>query len=318
MSIELKKSKIFIAGHQGMVGKAVLDYLKKKKLNNLIFLSKKKLNLQDKNKVNNFFKKNKPDIVINCAAKVGGINSNNNNKISFLQDNLEINQNIFRACHNFKVSKMIFLGSSCIYPKNIKILIKEEDLLSSYLEETNEAYALAKIVGIKLCDFYNKKFNTDYRAIMPCNLFGPNDKYDLENSHALPALIKKIHLAKKRNEEYINIWGNGKPKREFLFVNDLAEYIYKILLIKKKDFQKISYKSFINIGSKYEYKIVDLVKIISKALHHPVKVKYIKKNLNGTIRKKLNDFRFRKIIKNKRQTPFIESIKTTYNDFLGG
>jgi GDP-L-fucose synthase len=312
-----KNLKIFIAGHNGMVGKAVLNILKKKKFTRILTLDKNKIDLREKKLIINYFKKEKPSIVINCAARVGGIHINNKNKVEFLEENIEINQNIFKACYEAKISKLIFLGSSCIYPNNITRKIVEEDLLSSHLEETNEAYALAKIVGIKLCDFYNKQHGTDYRAIMPCNLFGPNDNYNSLNSHVLPALIKKVHIAKKKKLKFIEVWGDGSSKREFLFVDDLAKYIFKILFISKYKFQKISYKSFINVGSQFEYKIINLVKIISEVLKYPVNIRYINKNLKGTNRKKLNDTRFKRYIQKKNdQTNFKDSILKTYLSFL--
>ena len=308
--------KIFITGHNGMVGRAVLNFFKKKKFKKIIYANRKKLDLENKKNLFKFIKKNKPDVVINCAGKVGGIKANNSKKIEFLNRNLDINKNIIESCYKFKISRLIFLGSSCVYPNDIKNKIKEEDLLSSKLEPTNEAYALSKIVGLRLCQYYNENYNTDYRCLMPCNLFGQNDNYDNENSHVLPALIKKIHEAKIKNKKYVDVWGNGKPKREFMYVNDLAKIIFQITFCKKSKFKKYSYESILNVGSQDEFTIKQLAIKISTVLKYKPKIKFIKKSFNGTLRKKLDNSRLRKILKSFKYTNFTKSLKKTYIDYL--
>lgn len=300
-----------------MVGSSILEYFLSRGLEKIITVSSSKLDLRNKLEVENFFKKKKPDIVINCAAKVGGIKQNSENKVEFIEDNLEINNNIFKSSYNNNVQRLIYLGSSCVYPKTFKRKINEEDLLSNHLESTNEAYALAKIVGLRTCHYYNTEKFTDFRAIMPCNLFGPGDNYDLDNSHVLAAIIKKIDSINKQNK-YLELWGNGTAKREFLYVKDFAKEIYFIANIPKKKFNKISYKSMINIGSKYEYKIYDLAILVAQILKKKIKIKYVNKLLNGTKRKKLNYSRFLLLKKNFQQTSFKKSILETYLSFLNG
>ncbi len=233
---QLQQKKIFIAGHRGMVGSALLNYLKKKNFKNFVLVTKKQINLLDENKVNNFIKKKKPQIIINCAGRVGGILANSTYPVEFLKENILIQLNLVNAAFNNKIEHFINLGSSCIYPKKSKQPIKEEYLLSNHLESTNEAYALAKIVGLKSCEFYNKQYKKSYFTLMPCNLYGPNDNFNLKNSHFIPALIKKIIKSQNKKNSKIEIWGTGKPKREVMYVEDLARAIYFCL---KKKFIKI-------------------------------------------------------------------------------
>jgi GDP-L-fucose synthase len=314
---KFKNKKIFISGHNGMVGSAVYRELVNNNFKNLIVVEKSKVDLENANQLNFFLKKKKPDFVINCAALVGGILHNAKNKIDFLNTNLNINKNIIEACYKNKIKTLVFLGSSCVYPNNISKEIKEEDLLSSSLELTNEAYALSKIVGLRLCDYYNQTYKTDYRCLMPCNLFGPKDNYDLNRSHVIPAIIKKIHQAKLKKKKYIEVWGNGKPKREFLYVEDLAKIILKLCFCSKSIFKKNSFRSVINVGSDYELTINNLVTMISKVLNYKVKIKYIKKNLNGTQRKKLDLNRLKKIIgKSFLYKSFDYALSKTYESFL--
>ena len=309
-----KNLKIYIAGHGGMVGSSVLNYFKNKNFRKLIIISSKKLDLTKKELVFNFFKKNKPDIVINCAAKVGGIKINNLKKVSFFNSNLEISQNIINASYKFNIKRLIFLGSSCVYPNDFSKKIKEEDILSSSLEPTNEAYALAKISGIRLCHYYNEEFNRDFRCLMPPNLYGKNDNYDLNNSHVLAALIKKIDNLKK-NTKILKLWGNGKSKREFLYVNDFTKALFQITFLSKKKFKQNSYESIINVPSKYEFSIKSLAHKIAKVLNKKIKIKYINKHLTGTKRKKMDSKRFSNIIKSFNQTGFDQSIKETFIAF---
>ena len=276
-------SKIFIAGHNGMLGSAILRELKKKGYKKLIIIDKKRLDLRNQNAVRKFFKKKKPDAVIIAAAKVGGIKANIDYPANFISDNLEIQTNLITSSYLHKVKKLILFGSSCIYPKHLKKPIKENQILTGVLEETNESYAIAKIAGIKMIESFNKQFNTNYICLMPCNLFGPKDNYDLKNSHFLPALIKKIYLAslKKRNK-VANLWGTGKPLREVLYVDDVAKACEFFLRKKIK-------KSLINIGSPIEMTIKDYANYIKNKIDPNVLVKFNNnKKLDGVMRKKLN------------------------------
>ena len=220
-----KNDKIFLAGHKGLVGSAVLRKLTKLKYSKIITAEKKKLNLLDQKKVFNFLKKNKIKSIIICAARVGGIKANNTYKANFIYENLTIQNNLIHGAKINNISNLIFLGSSCIYPKNCKQPIKEDYLLSGKLEKTNEPYAIAKIAGIKMCESYNFQYKTNYKCLMPTNTFGPGDNYDLESSHFFPALIKKIYECKIKNKKLLELWGNGKTRRELIFVDDLADAI---------------------------------------------------------------------------------------------
>jgi len=219
----VKNIKIFLAGHKGLVGSAILRKLREKKYTNIILADKKKLNLLDQKKVFNFLKRKKPKIVIIAAAKVGGIYHNSTRGADFIYENLQIQNNLIHGSYKNNIKRLIFLGSSCIYPKNSKQPIKEEYLLSGKLEETNLPYATAKIAGIKMCEAYNKQYKTNYICLMPTNTFGPNDNYNLLNSHFFPALIKKAHQCKIKNKKTIEVWGSGKPFRELIFVDDIAD-----------------------------------------------------------------------------------------------
>tara|TARA_Y100000996_G_scaffold260688_1_gene205211 strand:- start:3913 stop:4632 length:720 start_codon:yes stop_codon:yes gene_type:complete len=228
-----KNSKIFVAGHKGLVGSSIIRRLKYFGYKKIIFKSKKELDLRDQKKVNNFFDKYKPDAVINAAATVGGIYANNRYRAEFIFNNLAIQNNIIDASYNNKVNQLIFLGSSCVYPKNCKQPIKESYLLKGELEKTNEPYAVAKIAGIKMCESYNIQYKTNFKCLMPCNTYGPNDNYDHLTSHFYPALISKIHNCKINNKKKITIWGNGKALRELIYVDDLADAC--IFFMKKKN-----------------------------------------------------------------------------------
>ena len=276
-----KNEKIFVAGHNGLVGSAILRTLQKKNFTNIVTINKEKLNLLNQSRVENFFKKQKPKYVIVAAAKVGGIKVNNDKGAEFIYENMQIQNNILHSAYKFKIKSLIFLGSSCIYPKNSKQPIKENYLLKGALEKTNEPYAIAKIAGVKMCEYYNKQYNTNFKSLMPTNTFGPNDNYDLNTSHFLPALIRKIYEAKINKKNYINIWGNGKTKRELIYVDDLADASIYFLFKKTK-------KNLFNIGTQKDYKIEYYAKQIMKILKVKLKIKYIKKNLKGTPRKLLD------------------------------
>ena len=218
-----KKSKIYIAGHNGLVGSALKRKLKESDYNNLVFRTRKELDLLDSNKVSDFFKKERPEFVFLAAAKVGGILANDSYSADFIFQNLLIQNNIIHNSYLNKVKKLLFLGSSCIYPKDCSQPIKEEYLLTGPLEKTNKAYAVAKIAGIEMCQSYHKQYKTNFVSVMPTNLYGPNDNFDLKSSHVLPALIRKFHEAKINNDKEVVIWGTGLPRREFLYIDDLAE-----------------------------------------------------------------------------------------------
>ena len=288
----MKKIKIYIAGHNGMVGKSIHNYLKKNDIGFIITASKKKLNLENSIKVDKFIKKNKPDVIINCAGKVGGILANNKFPTEFLHENIQIQTNLIKSSYYNNIEHFINLGSSCIYPKNSKQPIKESYLLTGSLEKTNEAYALAKIVGLKMCEFYNSQYNKSYLTLMPCNLYGPNDNFDSKKSHFLPALIKKVIENKKKDKKFIDIWGTGKPKREVMHVDDLASAIGFILQKKVKNDKKllnlIKKSSVINVGSGIEYSVENFARMICKILNNKNKLSFNKDYPDGTMRKILD------------------------------
>ena len=274
----LKKNRIFVTGHKGLVGSALLRRLDQNGYKRIITVDKKDLDLRDQKKVLNFFKKKKIDAVINAAGTVGGIYANNRYKADFIYDNLMIQANIIQGCYKNKIKQLIFLGSSCIYPRNSKQPIKEKYLLKSELEKTNEPYAIAKIAGIKLCESYNFQYKMNYKCLMPCNLYGPNDSYDLNNSHFFPALISKCITAKKKNKKAITLWGSGKPKRELMYVDDLADACIYFLNKKTKE-------SLINIGTGVDMSILNYAKFILKKLNLNCKIILDKTKPDGTPRK---------------------------------
>ena len=289
-----KKDKIFLSGHNGLVGSAIYEILKKNGYNNIITASKKKLDLRNQQKVQKFFFNNKIDAVIIAAAKVGGINDNNLNKVDYLYDNTMIAFNLIHTAFKNNIKRLIFLGSSCIYPRNCKQPIKEEYLLTSSLEPTNDAYAISKIAAIKLCHYYNQNKKTSYRCLMPTNIYGLNDNFDPNFGHVIPSLITKFKNSKSNNSEVI-IWGDGKPKREFLHVNDLAEAVKFTMEISHRQFMSNSYNSYFNVGSNEEISIKLLVNLLEKLFNHNFKIKYDSSMPNGTLRKKLNSNRLNKL-----------------------
>ncbi len=289
-----KKDKIFLSGHNGLVGSAIYEILKKNGYHNIITASKKKLDLRNQQKVQKFFLNNKIDAVIIAAAKVGGINDNNQNKVDYLYDNTMIAFNLIHTAFKNNINRLIFLGSSCIYPRNCKQPIKEEYLLTSSLEPTNDAYAIAKIAAIKLCHYYNQNKKTSYRCLMPTNIYGLNDNFDPNFGHVIPSLITKFKNSKLNNSEVI-IWGNGKPKREFLHVNDLAEAVKFTMEISHKKFMSNAYNSYFNVGSNEEISIKLLVNLLKKLFNHDFKINYDSSMPNGTLRKKLNSNRLNKL-----------------------
>ena len=307
--------KIFIAGHKGMVGSAIFRKLKNNS-NKIVTADKKKLNLLNQKSVLSFFKRNKFDEVYLCAAKVGGIHANSTYVADFIYENLQVQNNCIHSAYLTKVKKLMFLGSSCVYPKKPRIPIKEEYLLTSELENTNEMYAIAKIAGLKMCKAYNAQFKTDFRAVMPTNLYGQNDNYDSLNSHVLAALIKKIVLAKKQNKKSFIVWGTGKPKREFLHVDDLADATVKIMNLTKSKYNKVAGEKFpfINVGSGSDISIKDLAKLISKIVGFKGKMIFDKSKPDGTFRKLMDNTKLRKI-KWKPKISLNLGIKKTIEDF---
>ena len=303
-----KNSKIFIAGHNGMVGSAVVRKLKELKYKKIYFQNKKQLDLRNQNKVYKYINNIKPDAVILAAAKVGGIKANNTFRGEFIFDNLSIQNNVIDASYKNGVKNLIFLGSSCIYPKNSKQPIKESYLLSNYLEKTNEPYAIAKIAGVNLCESYNIQYNVNYKCLMPCNAYGMNDNYDLNSSHFLPALIRKIIDAIKKDKNYIKIWGRGKTLREVIYSDDIADACIFFLKKKTKD-------SLINIGTGIEKSIIEYAKFIMRHLRVNLKIIYEKKTPDGTFRKLL-DVSLAKKYGWKYKTNLDEGLSNTINDYL--
>ena len=305
-----KKSKIYVAGHKGLVGSAIIRKLKQKGYKNLITVDKKKLDLTNQSKVFNFIKKNKPDFIFIAAAKVGGILSNNNYKADFIYNNLSIQINIINSAYKCGIKNLIFLGSSCDYPRDCKQPIKETYLLNGKLEKTNDAYSIAKIAGIKMCESYNKQYKTNYKCLMPTNTFGPNDKYDDFNSHFFPALIKKIHKLKKNNKTKLELWGDGSPKREVIYVEDIANACVYFMNKKVKE-------DLINIGTGIEYSIKEYAQIFLKVINPDKKVKIVfdKSKPNG-IPRKVMDIKRAKKYGWKPVYNLQNSICKTYKSFL--
>ena len=302
-----KDSKIYIAGHKGMVGSACWKILEKSGYTNLIGISSKKLDLSIQSDVVDFLNDEKPDAIIDAAAKVGGIYANNKYPYEFLLNNMLIQNNLISSAHNLNISKFIFLGSSCIYPRKSPQPIKEDYLLKNELENTNQWYAIAKISGVKLIESLRRQYSRDYVSLMPSNLYGPRDNFDLKSSHVIPALIRKIHEAKENNKE-VNIWGTGSPRREFLFVDDLA---YAIMFVLENRMKEHLY----NVGYGSDISISELVKIIMKIINYNGKLIWDKDMPDGTPKKlmdssKLNSMGWRKTIDLK------EGINLTYNWFI--
>jgi len=277
-----KNSKIFLAGHTGLVGSAILRFLKKNNYKNIVTASSRKINFLDQRKTYSFLKRNKFNSVIIAAAKVGGIKANNTYRAQFIYENLEIQNNLIHGSYLAGVKNLLFLGSSCVYPKNCRQPMKESYLLSGKLEKTNEPYAIAKIAGIKMCENYNFQYKTNYKCIMPTNTFGPNDNYDFENSHFFPALLKKIIIAKKNNKKFITLWGDGKAKREIIYADDVANAAIFFLGRKMKD-------GLINVGSGLEMTIKQYAYFIKDIIYPELKIKFDNnKELNGVKRKFLD------------------------------
>lgn len=300
-------SKIYIAGHRGMVGSAIHRNLQAKGFNNFVFRTSAELDLRNQQAVSKFFEEEKPDYVFLAAAKVGGIQANNIYRAEFLYDNLCIQNNIIHSSYLNNVKKLMFLGSSCIYPKLAPQPLKEEYLLSGYLEDTNEPYAIAKIAGIKMCESYRRQYNCDYISVMPTNLYGPNDNYNLNNSHVLPALIRKFHEAKESKAEFVEMWGTGSPLREFLHADDMADACVFLM-------QNYSGQQHVNIGSGTDLSIKDLALLIKKVVGFSGGIKHDLSKPDGTPRK-LMDVNFLHSLGWKHTIELEEGIKAVYEDF---
>ncbi len=273
-----KSDKIYIAGHRGMVGSAIVRRLQKDGFNNIITRSSKEVDLKEQSAVREFFKSEKPDVVVLAAAKVGGIHANNVYRAQFLYENLMIESNVIHSAHESGTKKLLFLGSSCIYPKLAPQPLKEESLLSGFLEQTNEPYAIAKIAGIKLVESYRRQYGSNFISAMPTNLYGPNDNYDLNNSHVLPALIRKFHAAKVTNTPSVEVWGTGSPMREFLHVDDLADACFFLL-------QNYDEEMFVNIGTGVDLTIKELAEMIKDIVGYTGELKWNTEKPDGTPRK---------------------------------
>jgi GDP-L-fucose synthase len=301
-------AKIFVAGHRGMVGSAIVRKLTELGYTNIITIAKNKCNLIDQLEVDNFFNKQKPDYVFLAAAKVGGIKANNEMKGDFIYENLMIQSNIIKASKDHNVKKLIFLGSSCIYPKMSSQPIKEEYLLTGSLEPTNDAYAIAKIAGIKMCQSFNRQYGTNFISVMPTNLYGPNDNYDLNNSHVLPAMIRKFHEAKLEGKDKVEIWGTGTPMREFLYVDDLADACIHLML-------NYNESEVVNIGTGVDITIKDLALTIKEVVNFSGDIYFNTDMPDGTPRKLLDVSKL-KDLGWEYKISLREGIEKTYKDYV--
>ena len=301
-------AKIYVAGHRGLVGSAIVRNLEDKGYKNIIYRTHKELDLTNQEAVRAFFQEEKPDYVFLAAAKVGGIHANNTYPADFIYDNLMIQNNVIKAAHDFKVKKLLFLGSTCIYPKMAPQPIKEEYLLTGSLEETNEAYAVAKIAGLEMCKFFKRQYGDNFISCMPTNLYGPNDNFDLKNSHVLPALIRKFHEAKVNNSEAVEVWGTGTPLREFLYVDDMADAC--VFLMENYDGEQ-----HVNIGTGEEVSIRELAETVKEVVGFDGELVFNTEMPDGTPRKlttvdKLHGLGW------KHKVSLNEGIKLAYNWFL--
>jgi GDP-L-fucose synthase len=302
-----KNSKIYIAGHRGMVGSAIHRNLLNKGFTNFILKTSSELDLRNQQNVNDFFEKEKPEYVFLVAAKVGGIHANNTYRADFIYDNIIMEANVIHASFINKVKKLLFTGSSCIYPKMAPQPLKEDYLLTGELEPTNEPYAIAKIAGIKMCDAYRAQYNCNFISCMPTNLYGPNDNYDLNNSHVLPALIRKFHEAKEYKKPFVELWGTGKPMREFLHVDDLADACYFLM-------NNYSESGLVNIGCGEDITILDLAHLIKKIVGFNGELKFDSTKPDGTPRKLMDVSKINKLGW-KYKIGLQEGISNTYSDF---
>ena len=302
-----QNDKIYVAGHRGMVGSAITRKLKKEGFSNFVERTSKELDLRDQAAVHAFFEKERPDHIFLAAAKVGGILANNTYRAEFLYDNLMIQNNIIDAAYRAGAKKLMFLGSSCIYPKLAPQPLREDSLLTGELEPTNEPYAIAKIAGIKMADAYRSQYGCNFISVMPTNLYGPNDNYDLNNSHVLPALIRKFHEAKKKGEPSVVLWGTGKPRREFLHADDLADACYFLM-------QQYNEPGFVNIGTGEDLEIGELALLIKKIVGYEGEVKHDLSKPDGTPRKLMDVNKLHKLGW-KASISLEDGIRKVYEDF---
>jgi len=302
-----KTDKIYIAGHRGMVGSAIVRKLQAEGYTNIITRTSKELDLKEQQAVRDFFAQEKPDVVVLAAAKVGGIHANNVYRAQFLYENLMIESNVVHSAHENDVQKLLFLGSSCIYPKMAPQPLKEESLLTGLLEQTNEPYAIAKIAGIKLAESYRRQYGRNYISAMPTNLYGPNDNYDLNNSHVLPALIRKFHTAKVTNAPSVEVWGTGSPMREFLHVDDLADACFFLLM-------NYDEEMFVNIGTGEDLTIKALAEMIKDIVGYTGELKWNTEKPDGTPRKLMDVSRLNKMGW-KHRIGLREGITSVYAEF---
>lgn len=303
-----KYSKIYVAGHKGLVGSAIVRNLKAKGYENIIYRTHNELDLINQKEVENFFKDEKPEYVFLAAAKVGGINSNNTYPADFIYENMMIQNNVIKSAHDFKVKKLLFLGSTCIYPKLAEQPILESELLTGSLEPTNEAYAIAKISGLEMCKFYKRQYGDNFISCMPTNLYGPNDNYDLKNSHVLPALLRKFHEAKLYNHDDVEIWGTGTPLREFLYVDDMADACTFLM-------ENYNGEEHVNIGTGEEITIKELSEVIRKVVGFKGNIRFNASMPDGTPRKLTNINK----IKNmgwKAKVKLYDGITVTYQNYI--
>jgi GDP-L-fucose synthase len=302
-----KNSKIYIAGHRGMVGSAIYDNLLKKGYTNIIHKTSSELDLRNQLEVNYFFENEQPEFVFLAAAKVGGIHANNTYRADFIYDNLMVQNNIIHAAFKYQTKKLMFLGSSCIYPKFASQPLKEEYLLTGELEQTNEPYAIAKIAGIKMCESYRRQYGCNFISVMPTNLYGQNDNYDLNNSHVLPALIRKIHDAKENNDKQVIVWGTGTPMREFMHANDMADACV-FLMMNYND------EKFVNIGTGKDITIKDLAYLIKNTAGFEGELIFDSSKPDGTPRK-LMDVSYLHSLGWKHKIDLEEGVKMVYDEF---
>ncbi|HTE24053.1 GDP-L-fucose synthase family protein [Flavitalea sp.] len=302
-----KTDKIYIAGHRGMVGSAILRKLQKEGFNNFLLRTSSELDLRNQQEANDFFAQEKPDFVFLAAAKVGGIMANNIYRGMFIYENLMIQSNVIHAAHVNNVKKLMFLGSSCIYPKLAPQPLKEEYLLTGELEETNEPYAIAKIAGIKMCDAYRSQYGSNFISVMPTNLYGPNDNYDLEKSHVLPALIRKFHEAKEENKPNVSIWGSGKPRREFLHSDDLADACFFLM-------QNYDEPGLVNVGTGEDIEIRELALLVKDIIGYEGEMVLDSSRPDGTPRKLMDVSKLTKAGW-KAKVGLREGIEAVYKEF---
>ena len=313
----MSSQRVFVAGHHGMVGSAIIRQLEHNSNCEIIIASRQQLDLCNQASVNDFLKQNKVDQIYLAAAKVGGIGANSENPADFIYQNLMIQNNVIHAAHINDVQKLLFLGSSCIYPKFAKQPIAETELLTGYLEPTNEPYAIAKIAGIKMCESYNRQYNRDYRSVMPTNLYGINDNFHPQNSHVVPALIQRIHYAKIQQLSEVVIWGTGQPLREFLYVDDMASASIYVQNLSKEEYEQHidPMMSHINIGTNQEVSIVELANIIKSVIGYAGKLIFDPTQPDGTPRKLLNSQKL-EMLGWKYKIDLKQGLKITYDWFL--